>query len=238
MLIYISVILILPLILWTVITTTKPQMENQEILLVTAHPDDECMFFSPAIIQLSKTNNVHVLCLSVGNDQGLGKTREKELIKSCSILGIKNVLSTDDPELQDGMQIDWKADAVLKHFNKYVSEHNISTVITFDHLGISGHINHRKIHTALKLAKISQKLYSLHTIPVIPKFSFLISALLTKAEQLFAPKPNSLYFFASMNEYLQGRKAMYAHDSQLVWFRHLYLLSSSYMLVNRLDLEE
>ncbi|KAJ3275859.1 hypothetical protein HDV01_006725 [Terramyces sp. JEL0728] len=212
-------------------------MENQEILLVTAHPDDECMFFSPAIIQLSKTNNLHILCLSVGNDQGLGNIREKELISSCRVLGIQNTLSIDDPELQDGMDIDWKAGSVLKHVNKYISKHSISAVVTFDQLGISGHINHRKIHTALTSAKLSAKLYSLHTIPVLPKFSFLISAFATKIEQLFFPKPNSLYFFASIPEYAQGRKAMYAHESQLVWFRHLYLLSSSYMLVNRLDLE-
>ncbi|KAJ3322842.1 hypothetical protein HDV06_002703 [Boothiomyces sp. JEL0866] len=213
-------------------------MENQEILLVTAHPDDECMFFSPAIIQLSKTNKIHVLCLSIGNDQGLGKLREKELVKSCRILGIKEIQTIDDPELQDGMEIDWKPEAILRHYSKYVSEHSISTVITFDHRGISGHINHRKIHAALTATPISPKLYSLHTIPVIPKFSFLISAFITKAEQMLYPKSDSLYFFASMNEYIQGRKAMYAHESQLVWFRHLYLLSSSYMLVNRLDLEQ
>ena len=38
----------------------------ESVLLLTAHPDDECMFFSPTIIQLSKRAKIHVLCLSTG----------------------------------------------------------------------------------------------------------------------------------------------------------------------------
>lgn len=39
------------------------------VLLVTAHPDDECMFFGPAIVALSKTfdTRVYVVCLSPGS---------------------------------------------------------------------------------------------------------------------------------------------------------------------------
>ena len=37
-------------------------------LVVTAHPDDECMFFAPTILQLVQEPNtkVHLLCLSTG----------------------------------------------------------------------------------------------------------------------------------------------------------------------------
>ncbi len=36
-------------------------------VVVTAHPDDECMFFAPTIIRLVELNaSVHVLCLSAG----------------------------------------------------------------------------------------------------------------------------------------------------------------------------
>lgn len=36
-------------------------------LFVTAHPDDECMFFAPAILRLVELNaSVHLLCLSEG----------------------------------------------------------------------------------------------------------------------------------------------------------------------------
>ena len=37
------------------------------VLLVTAHPDDECMFFTPTVRALvSEGVPVHVLCLSTG----------------------------------------------------------------------------------------------------------------------------------------------------------------------------
>lgn len=37
------------------------------VLLVTAHPDDECMFFAPAVLTLTESNAaVYLLCLSSG----------------------------------------------------------------------------------------------------------------------------------------------------------------------------
>lgn len=41
--------------------------EDIKALIVTAHPDDECMFFAPTIIGLVDLNaSVHLLCLSEG----------------------------------------------------------------------------------------------------------------------------------------------------------------------------
>lgn len=83
-------------------------------LILTAHPDDECMFFSPTILSLVK-QNVHVkaLCLSSGmlsclyrgvnmrltymhsfllaspgNATGLGDIRSQELTSSYRVLGV------------------------------------------------------------------------------------------------------------------------------------------------------
>ena len=54
--------------------------DTAAVLLVTAHPDDECMFFTPAILGLQAAGvAVHVLCLSTGNFDGLGATRALEL---------------------------------------------------------------------------------------------------------------------------------------------------------------
>ena len=66
-----------------------PKITKRNVLLLTAHPDDECMFFGPAILSLRKNGNeVSVLCISSGNADGLGKIRSKELLESCSHLGI------------------------------------------------------------------------------------------------------------------------------------------------------
>lgn len=41
---------------------------TNNILIVTAHPDDECMFFGPTItsIRTMTKSRIHVLCLSAG----------------------------------------------------------------------------------------------------------------------------------------------------------------------------
>ncbi|XP_071316802.1 N-acetylglucosaminyl-phosphatidylinositol de-N-acetylase isoform X2 [Trachinotus anak] len=58
-------------------------------LVVTAHPDDECMFFAPTIIRLVELNaSVHLLCLSEGNYYNQGAQRKQELLNSCAVLGI------------------------------------------------------------------------------------------------------------------------------------------------------
>uniref|UniRef100_A0A3Q4AMF7 N-acetylglucosaminylphosphatidylinositol deacetylase n=1 Tax=Mola mola TaxID=94237 RepID=A0A3Q4AMF7_MOLML len=59
------------------------------VLIVTAHPDDECMFFAPTIIQLVELHaSVHLLCLSQGNYYNKGAQRKQELLNSCAVLGI------------------------------------------------------------------------------------------------------------------------------------------------------
>lgn len=42
----------------------------RQVLLVIAHPDDECMFFGPTLVSLAKMPDVriYVICLSIGND--------------------------------------------------------------------------------------------------------------------------------------------------------------------------
>ena len=77
-----------------------------------AHPDDEAMFFAPSIIQLNNFNKISVLCLSNGNFAGLGKTREKELEKSCEVFDIEPPVTIDVHQLQDGAQ--WKTEDIIE----------------------------------------------------------------------------------------------------------------------------
>lgn len=65
-------------ILWlftTLTTRSLPTLINKRILLLIAHPDDEAMFFSPALTWLTRPNlgnQVMILCLSSGDADGLG----------------------------------------------------------------------------------------------------------------------------------------------------------------------
>lgn len=61
-------------------------------LIVTAHPDDECMFFAPTILSLQASGiRVGLLCLSNGNADRKGQLRQDELRRSCRLLGIDDV---------------------------------------------------------------------------------------------------------------------------------------------------
>jgi N-acetylglucosaminylphosphatidylinositol deacetylase len=82
---------------------------SPRILLLTAHPDDETFFFGPTVtslipssaVPLSRRSSdntsdsialmspqVYSLCLSVGNADGLGNIRRRELGDSLDVLGV------------------------------------------------------------------------------------------------------------------------------------------------------
>lgn len=71
---------------------------GDHLLLVIAHPDDECMFFTPTLTG-RLAPRVSVLCLSSGNADNLGSTRKLELVHSCAHFGIppSNVDIIDHP---------------------------------------------------------------------------------------------------------------------------------------------
>jgi N-acetylglucosaminylphosphatidylinositol deacetylase len=78
--------------------------KTPRVLFVTAHPDDEAMFFSPTLLALTGAGStgkqladVYALTLSRGNYEGLGQTRQQELEASYTKLGVpKSKLFTID----------------------------------------------------------------------------------------------------------------------------------------------
>ena len=116
-------------------------------LLITAHPDDESMFFIPTLRNLincnssnqkdtqsdHNTNNIQLLCLSNGDyrDVSDGPIRTKETYKACSIIGIQNnnrtsaaVTVLNDDRMKDGPNEVWSSDlianSILEHIRKAV----------------------------------------------------------------------------------------------------------------------
>ncbi|KAI7899911.1 putative deacetylase LmbE-like domain-containing protein [Cokeromyces recurvatus] len=215
-----------------------PFSANNNILILTAHPDDECMFFGPTItsIRTMIKSRIHVLCLSTGNADGLGDIRKKELIKSCQTFNIQpsHVKSLNNPELQDGMQNHWNPSLIAQIIKDYTTKHKIDTIITFDNHGISGHPNHIAAYLGAK-AFVQQykngiKLYRLESLPVIRKYIGLIDFLI--------PNKGSVRMISPPLAYLLTHKAMRQHKSQLVWFRWLYVSFSRYMFINDLIQED
>ncbi|KAG9301522.1 hypothetical protein G9A89_008374 [Geosiphon pyriformis] len=102
------------------------------------------MFFAPTLLSLKEKNDVMVLCLSSGNEKGLGEVRRKELVKSCQVLGIDEFLVDveEHPSLQDNPSEIWNSDVIFNILKEYIEKNSIDTIITFDDRGISGHLNH------------------------------------------------------------------------------------------------
>uniref|UniRef100_A0A3P9L3N6 N-acetylglucosaminylphosphatidylinositol deacetylase n=1 Tax=Oryzias latipes TaxID=8090 RepID=A0A3P9L3N6_ORYLA len=184
---------------------------NVTALIVTAHPDDECMFFAPTIIRLRELNvSVHLLCLSEGNYYNQGPERHRELVSSCAVLGIPNSRITiiDDEKLPDDPKAEWSTALISSVVAKHLRAHTFNLVLTFDGSGVSGHANHVAIYKAIR------KYFSFLELPL----SWLL--------------PSHFCFLVGSEGYKQAKAAMLCHGSQLLWFRRLYIVFSRYMFVN------
>ncbi|EMD35437.1 hypothetical protein CERSUDRAFT_116200 [Gelatoporia subvermispora B] len=176
--------------------TSWPQTGH--ILLLTAHPDDESMFFAPTILGLANSHTtasrnsptLFSLCLSVGNADGLGDVRKQELERSLDVLGIGagRRWIVDRPDLQDNITASWDPRTVADVVRPYVFGQNITTILTFDADGISSHPNHVSLlHGASHLitswsspsaaARPAPQLYALTTVPLATKYTGVLGAL-------------------------------------------------------------
>ncbi|EGZ14270.1 hypothetical protein PHYSODRAFT_510442 [Phytophthora sojae] len=106
-------------------------------LIVTAHPDDESMFFLPLVHSLQQPQEssndkwiTHLLCLSRGNFDGLGDIRVKELLACATYIGLStdHVKVLEDPQLQDGMKNQWDVAHIAAVVTEYMEKHNIDAV--------------------------------------------------------------------------------------------------------------
>lgn len=119
---------------------------NSDIVIVTAHPDDESMFFTPSIIELAKknyNNTLHLLCLSNGNYDGLGSVRQQEIVKAASFLQIDDVKVLD---FEDDIHKKWNKNDISNTLAEELEHMDLKThrirLLTFDDRGVSGHPNH------------------------------------------------------------------------------------------------
>ncbi|XP_073696078.1 N-acetylglucosaminyl-phosphatidylinositol de-N-acetylase [Garra rufa] len=215
----------------------KPRLTANEtrVLLVTAHPDDECMFFAPTVLKLVESQAaVYLLCLSTGNYNNQGLQRKRELLDSCAVLGIPSdhVTIIDDKKLPDDPAVEWSTALISSLILKHIRNFGINVVLTFDGKGVSGHANHIAIYKTLRHLVSAGRLpegcqiFSLHSISLLRKY---LSVLELPVSWLL---PSDFCCIIGWEEYKRAKKAMLCHRSQLLWFRRLYILFSRYMFVN------
>ena len=215
-----------------------PLAAARRALLVTAHPDDECMFFGPTVMALLRDPacTVYLLCLSTGDHEGKGKVRKEELYRSCQVLGIKreNVILLRHSRLPDHPGRTWSdallAELVLHHMVSL----DIDTVVSFDHRGVSYHRNHRSCFYGMvrllreRLVPPECSVYYVPTVNRLRKYSSFLDVPLTLLT-------SDVTCLVSLDEWSRIQHAMGQHRSQLVWFRFLYMLFSRYVFINSLE---
>ncbi|EHK46626.1 uncharacterized protein TrAtP1_005402 [Trichoderma atroviride] len=232
-------------------------LQAKNVLIVTAHPDDECLFFSPAILGVLDRNraiNGGLLVMSTGNNYGLGETRKQELKGSCSALRINpsRCEALDHPSLQDNPKVWWDTDLIKSKVKEYVDKWEVDAIITFDEGGVSGHINHRAVSAAVSEYVAGDEkappAYKLVTTAVLRKYTFLfdlpltalsfswriIAAVFYPTEKASSELSSEALIANTWHRYQRTRNAFASHDSQYSWDRHLYMILSRYVWFNDL----
>ena len=203
-------------------------MQNKKIMLITAHPDDEVMFFTPFLNHF-RGFDITLLCLSTGNSSGLGKIREKELELASKFLEISHLEIIDSPGLQDGMDKNWQSAEINQSIIKYIEKYQPNAVFTFDIHGVSRHPNHVAIRRALSFIKVK---YS----KIVKEIDFwelestgLIRKYIGMADIIFSSRSSNAIF--NYSPFLAW-KAMSIHHSQFVWYRKLFVVFSRFAYLN------
>ena len=144
---------------------------SPRILLLTAHPDDETFFFGPTLTSLIPSSavsfspkpqspiytnsvpfalpQVYTLCFSVGNADGLGHVRRRELRDSLDVIGVaedkrwvldrkyvfvrssfylRQVAHASFSEFQDNITARWDTSLIATTVHDFVTDHDISIV--------------------------------------------------------------------------------------------------------------
>jgi N-acetylglucosaminylphosphatidylinositol deacetylase len=141
--------------------------------------------------------------------------------------------------------------------NKRVTA-NIDVLITFDSQGVSSHPNHISLYHGARAfvealvragGRSPVDLYTLGSVSLTRKYTSVADAIATLASSWSTvgkadeKHPKGLVFMNKLTGDEPGLRTAWkamteAHQSQMVWFRYLWIGFSRYMLINDLQLEE
>ncbi|KAG6437497.1 hypothetical protein SASPL_102415 [Salvia splendens] len=199
---------------------------RRNVLVVIAHPDDESMFFAPVINYLtSRHHNVHILCMSTGNADGMGSVRKEELQLASVVL-------------KDGFGNVWNWDLLASIINDETRTHSIDLIITFDNYGISGHCNHCDVHQGVRklmhdaLGGRHLEAWEIISPNIVRKYigpvDIWLSIMLSRLDK------DGLSHCLLNLDLRKSYAAMAQHSSQWVWFRKFFVTFSSCTYVSTL----
>jgi len=121
----------------------KQNSKASIILAIFAHPDDESCGPGGTIAKFAQHSEVQIICVTNGeaggNNKKLAEIRAQELKNSAKILGVRKVHFLD---YKDGTLSNNLYHEIAKDLEQKIEEIKPQTVITFEPLGVSGHIDH------------------------------------------------------------------------------------------------
>lgn len=219
--------------------TDSPIANPGRVLLVTAHPDDEVIFFSSTVTALrSSGSEVYLLCLTNGDAHGLGQQREMELREAAAALGIDrdHLTILNDTRIQDGHHEIWEQEYVAGIIAAEVDRRDINTIVTFDPAGVTGHVNHEGCYIGVRYyLTVCRRQgvdcpagWSLTTTEDLRTYSSVLDVLPSALESKGSPDA-AMY---TNHDLIAMYKAMSAHKSQSRWWKHVLL--TRYTFVNTL----
>lgn len=234
----------------------------RRLMLVVAHPDDECLFFAPALRVLHSQQHVELslLVFSRGNHVGLGDVRARELLGSCHALNVpqERCVALDLPTIQDNPKVWWSEQQLIPIIRQYIVSWSIDFLISFDERGVSGHVNHRAVGSAVRLIRQEKNTtaitmaYELKSVSLPRKYASIVDfylVFLSFTPRLLrsllssivpfrwvsSPDRSRMLLINTPRDYMASRAAFASHQSQYSWDRHIYMLVSRYMFVSELQ---
>jgi N-acetylglucosaminylphosphatidylinositol deacetylase len=198
-----------------------PLPEDRYLLLV-AHPDDESMFFGPTFQRLrKKEGGLTVVVATNGEKGGDSAARQEEISGLCKEAGVPLfLLGGEDGGLFCNKDMQHK---VMDIVNKT----GCTAIITFDADGVSGHSDHAACCAIAceVCVETGTKLYSLETKSLLLKYGFFGVGSVKRRGCITKTR--------SLGDFMEARRRMLVHHkSQMLWYRYLYLLFSTYFDLN------
>jgi len=161
------------------------------IACVFAHPDDEAFGPGGTIAKLANDNHIEIICCTDGDhqDRGLKNIRDKELLASAKILGVKQVHFLD---FADGSLCNSLYHQLANQIKEKLDKIKPETLITFDENGVSGHLDHIAVTSVInwlfpKLTYLKKILYFTNPIQLtdkIPDYFVYFPPGRTKADEI------------------------------------------------------
>lgn len=196
--------------------SSRKRKAKKVIVGIFAHPDDEAFGPGGTLAKYAKNNDVYIICATreeAGKcGENLGRIREKELKASAKILGIKKVFCLN---FIDGSLSNSTYHLLAQKIEKILKKLKPTLLITFEPLGISGHIDH--IVVSLVTTFVAKKL------PTNPQILYYCTTKLatSKMKDYFIYFPpgyakSAIDKIVNIKDVWETKfKAMYCHRSQM-----------------------